>query len=34
MGIMVIRWVWDDLRRGTVVAKVRHWLVHLALMAA
>ncbi|MGC4933673.1 hypothetical protein ACLQ3C_08305 [Gordonia sp. DT30] len=34
MGIMVIRWIWDDLRTGRVVAKVRHWLVHLKLMAA
>ena len=32
MGVMVIRWTWDDLRGGRVVALIRRWLVRLALI--
>ena len=32
MGIMVVRWTWDDLRAGRVTALIRRWLVTLALI--
>lgn len=34
MGIMVVRWIWADLEKGTVVDLVRKWLVHVKLLAA
>lgn len=34
MGIMVIRWTWDDLEHGRVVPMVRDWLWRLQLVAA
>ncbi len=34
MGIMVIRWTWDDLVHGRVVPMVRDWLTRLGLIAA
>lgn len=34
MGIMVIRWTWDDLVTGRVVIMVRDWLNRLGLIAA
>ncbi|AFA75410.1 hypothetical protein GPOL_c44070 [Gordonia polyisoprenivorans VH2] len=33
MGVMVVRWVWDDLEQGRVAAMLTEWLVTLALMA-
>ena len=32
MGVMVVRWTWDDLRAGRVAALIRRWLVKLALI--
>lgn len=34
LGIMVIRWTWDDLEHGRVVPLVRDWLQRLQLIAA
>ncbi|MEH3154364.1 MAG: type IV toxin-antitoxin system AbiEi family antitoxin domain-containing protein [Gordonia paraffinivorans] len=34
MGIMVIRWTWDDLVHGRVVPMLRDWLTRLGLIAA
>jgi len=34
MGIMVIRWTWDDLVHGRVVPMIRGWLHRLGLIAA
>ncbi|MGV9710403.1 type IV toxin-antitoxin system AbiEi family antitoxin domain-containing protein [Gordonia sp. NPDC003424] len=33
LGIMVIRWIWDDLRNNRVVPMVREWLNRLGLVA-
>ncbi|MDL9945155.1 hypothetical protein QSJ19_06035 [Gordonia sp. ABSL11-1] len=33
LGIMVIRWVWEDLRRNRVVPMVREWLERLGIAA-
>lgn len=33
-GIMVIRWIWDDLECGRVVEKVLRWLTRVGLTAA
>jgi hypothetical protein len=34
MGIMVVRWTWDDLVHGRVAAMIRDWLHRLGLIAA
>lgn len=34
LGVMVIRWTWSDLERGTVAASIRQWLTSLELGAA
>ena len=34
LGVMVIRWTWADLERGTVAASVRQWLTKLQLDVA
>lgn len=34
MGTMVVRWLWTDLEKGTVVGLLRRWLVRFSLMAA
>ena len=34
IGIMVIRWTWDDLQRGRLVPMIRDWLTRLKLNAA
>ncbi|MED5801067.1 hypothetical protein VX037_08530 [Gordonia sp. Z-3] len=34
MGIMVIRWTWNDLEQGRVVGLIRDWLARLSLSAA
>ncbi|MFW0787942.1 hypothetical protein AAFP35_25885 [Gordonia sp. CPCC 206044] len=34
LGIMVIRWTWDDLEHGRLVGMIRDWLVRLRLLAA
>lgn len=33
LGVMVIRWVWEDLRRNRVVPMVREWLDRLGIAA-
>ena len=34
LGVMVIRWTWADLERGSVAASVRQWLTKLQLDVA
>ncbi len=33
LGVMVIRWIWDDLRKNKVVPMVREWLDHCGIAA-